>query len=181
MTLTQSHSGIVCIVFQALNRVNTLWQATILKTENTARCIKIPCENWTTTRQDLCLVVWLLTAHKFFMFRSGNIFTNPLTGSSGMLTNVPRIWAKSTFNSCECDAKTNWTRSDLKWARFTLPAVRETSFPEGSHTRHARLIFGGSKANMAVCQMRKGAKHQRTPQKPLFHSLSPLNSVKPQA
>lgn len=128
-------------------------------------------------------MVWHLTAHKFFTFHSGNIFTNPLTGALGRWQMYPEYRQNQPLIPASVTPMTNSTLSDAKWGRFTLPAVRETSYPEGSHTRHARLILGGSKANMAACQMRKGAKHQRTAYRSLSFtlSLSPLNSVKPRA
>ncbi len=60
-----------------------------------------------------------------------------------------------------------WSGKDLHFLQSErLPVLR------GSHRRHAWLILGGNKANIAVCQTRKRARHQRAASRSLSFTLT---------
>ncbi len=65
-----------------------------------------------------------------------------------------------------------WSGKDLHFLQSErLPVLR------GSHRRHAWLILGGNKANIAVCQTRKRARHQRAASRSLSFTLSLSHSL----
>lgn len=104
----------------SLGSYHTIWQATAVTDRKQSH--SFPCfisEDWS-----FC-----------------NIFTNPLTA-------VPNPTNWQMFSEIQgihpwipmsAEPKTNSAASDVKWERFTLPAVRETSCPEGV-TQEARLV-----------------------------------------